>query len=140
MTQHECFSKVRQWMIRMDNNFKIMIVDDSRTVRTTAELILSKEGFNVVSEIDGFNALSRLEEIKPDLIFMDVMMPHLDGYDTCQIIKGSPSSLSKTPVVMLTSKDSAFDKARGQLAGCDAFITKPFTRDDLIHVIEKFKQ
>ncbi|MGL4674155.1 MAG: response regulator [Wohlfahrtiimonas sp.] len=124
----------------MANNFKIMVVDDSSTVRKTAELILSKEGFEVVSEIDGFNALSHLEDVKPDLIFMDVMMPNLDGYDTCQIIKGSASELSKTPVIMLTSKDGAFDKARGQLAGCDAFITKPFTRDDLISVIEKFKQ
>ncbi len=121
------------------SNFKIMVVDDSSTVRKTAELILSKEGFEVVSEIDGFNALAHIEDIKPNLIFMDVMMPNLDGYDTCQIIKGSPSVLSKTPVIMLTSKDSAFDKARGHLAGCDAFITKPFTRDDLLHVIEKFK-
>lgn len=117
-----------------------MVVDDSNTVRKTAELILTKEGFEVVSEIDGFNALSKLDEVRPDLIFMDVMMPNLDGYDTCQIIKGSPSELSSTPVVMLTSKDGAFDKARGQLAGCDAFITKPFTRDDLVHVIEKFKK
>ncbi|WP_077926890.1 response regulator [Wohlfahrtiimonas populi] len=124
----------------MANNFKIMVVDDSSTVRKTAELILSKEGYEIVSEIDGFNALSHLEEVKPNLIFMDVMMPNLDGYDTCQIIKGSPSELSETPVIMLTSKDGAFDKARGQLAGCDAFITKPFTRDDLISVIEKFKQ
>lgn len=124
----------------MADNFKIMVVDDSRTVRTTAELILSKEGFEIVSEVDGFNALSRLEEVRPDLIFMDVMMPNLDGYDTCQIIKGAPSELSKTPVIMLTSKDGAFDKARGQLAGCDAFITKPFTRDDLLHVINQYKK
>ncbi|ELV09000.1 response regulator [Wohlfahrtiimonas chitiniclastica] len=123
----------------MADNFKIMVVDDSSTVRKTAELILSKEGFEVISEVDGFSALSGLEEARPNLIFMDVMMPNLDGYDTCQIIKGSPSDISKTPVIMLTSKDGAFDKARGQLAGCDAFITKPFTRDDLIKVIEKYK-
>ncbi|OYQ75686.1 PleD family two-component system response regulator [Wohlfahrtiimonas sp. G9077] len=123
----------------MADNFKIMVVDDSSTVRKTAELILSKEGFEVISEVDGFSALSGLEAARPDLIFMDVMMPNLDGYDTCQIIKGSPSEISKTPVIMLTSKDGAFDKARGQLAGCDAFITKPFTRDDLIKVIEKYK-
>lgn len=123
----------------MADNFKIMVVDDSSTVRKTAELILSKEGFEVISEVDGFSALSGLEEAHPNLIFMDVMMPNLDGYDTCQIIKGSPSDISKTPVIMLTSKDGAFDKARGQLAGCDAFITKPFTRDDLIKVIEKYK-
>ncbi|MBS7818987.1 response regulator [Wohlfahrtiimonas chitiniclastica] len=123
----------------MADNFKIMVVDDSSTVRKTAELILSKEGFEVISEVDGFSALSGLEEARPNLIFMDVMMPNLDGYDTCQIIKGSPSEISKTPVIMLTSKDGAFDKARGQLAGCDAFITKPFTRDDLIKVIEKYK-
>lgn len=123
----------------MADNFKIMVVDDSSTVRKTAELILSKEGFEVISEVDGFSALSGLEEARPNLIFMDVMMPNLDGYDTCQIIKGSPSDISKIPVIMLTSKDGAFDKARGQLAGCDAFITKPFTRDDLIKVIEKYK-
>ncbi len=124
----------------MATNFKVMVVDDSSTVRKTAELILKKENYEVVSVADGFSALSMIESIKPNLVFMDVMMPNLDGYDTCQIIKGSTSECSKIPVVMLTSKDGAFDKARGQLAGCDDFITKPFSRDDIIGVIDRYNK
>ncbi|MDG9728832.1 response regulator [Ignatzschineria sp. RMDPL8A] len=116
---------------------KVMVVDDSSTVRKTAELILKKENYEVVGIEDGFDALVNVSRIKPDIIFMDVMMPNLDGYDTCQILKSSPHDVAKIPIIMLTSKDGAFDKARGDLAGCDDFITKPFTRDEIVNAIER---
>lgn len=120
----------------MSKPLKVMIVDDSNTVHRTAEIILKKEGYEVIGFKDGFDALANVMEVNPDLIFMDVMMPNLDGYDTCQIIKSSPHECSKIPVIMLTNRDGAFDKARGDLAGCDGFITKPFSREELIDALE----
>ncbi len=122
--------------MEQNKKLKVMIVDDSSTVRRTGELILRQEEHEVIGVEDGFSALVAIEKERPDVVFMDVMMPRLDGYDTCQIIKSSNSDIAKTPIIMLTSRDGAFDKARGDLAGCDDFITKPFQRDELVKAIE----
>ncbi len=121
----------------MDMPLKIMLVDDSHTIRKTAEVLLSKEGFEVVCVEDGFEALAKVSDIKPDIIFMDVMMPRLDGYDACQIIKSS-EEFKDTPVIMLSSKDGVFDRVRGRVAGSEAFISKPFSRDDLVNTIKTY--
>ena len=122
-------------MSNANGNLRIMVVDDSPTIRRTAETLLSKEGYEVTSVEDGLEALCKVAEVRPDVIFMDVMMPKLDGYDTCQVIKAS-ADFSETLVIMLSSKDGIFDRARGKLAGSEAFISKPFSRDELLSVIE----
>jgi twitching motility two-component system response regulator PilG len=115
---------------------RIMVIDDSKTIRRTAETLLRKEGFEVVVATDGFEALSLVADHKPDLIFLDVMMPRLDGYQTCALIKHH-RVFRHTPVVMLSSKDGLFDRARGRVVGSDHYITKPFTRDELLAVINQ---
>jgi twitching motility two-component system response regulator PilG len=117
--------------------FKVMVIDDSKTIRRTAETLLQKEGYPVVSATDGFEALSMIADNKPDLIFLDVMMPRLDGYQTCALLKHH-QVFRHTPVVMLSSKDGLFDRARGRVVGADNYITKPFTRDELLAVIEQY--
>jgi twitching motility two-component system response regulator PilG len=114
----------------------IMVIDDSKTIRRTAETLLRKEGFDVIVATDGFEALSMVADNKPDLIFLDVMMPRLDGYQTCALIKHH-RVFRHTPVVMLSSKDGLFDRARGRVVGSDHYITKPFTRDELLAVINQ---
>ncbi len=114
----------------------IMVIDDSKTIRRTAETLLRKEGFDVIVATDGFEALSMVADNKPDLIFLDVMMPRLDGYQTCALIKHH-RVFRHTPVVMLSSKDGLFDRARGRMVGSDHYITKPFTRDELLAVINQ---
>jgi twitching motility two-component system response regulator PilG len=114
----------------------IMVIDDSKTIRRTAETLLRKEGFEVIVATDGFEALSLVADNKPDLIFLDVMMPRLDGYQTCALIKHH-RVFRHTPVVMLSSKDGLFDRARGRVVGSDHYITKPFTRDELLAVINQ---
>jgi twitching motility two-component system response regulator PilG len=116
---------------------KVMVIDDSRTIRRTAETLLQKEGYQVISATDGFEALSMIADNKPDLIFLDVMMPRLDGYQTCALLKHHPV-FRHTPVVMLSSKDGLFDRARGRVVGSDDYLTKPFTRDELLTVIEQY--
>jgi len=116
---------------------KIMVIDDSRTIRRTAETLLQKEGFQVITATDGFEALSMIADNKPDLIFLDVMMPRLDGYQTCALLKHH-QVFRHTPVVMLSSKDGLFDRARGRVVGSDNYLTKPFTRDELLRVIEQY--
>ncbi|MEN8108091.1 MAG: response regulator [Pseudomonadota bacterium] len=111
-----------------------MVIDDSKTIRRTAESLLRKEGFDVVTAMDGFEALSKIADYQPDLIFLDIMMPRLDGYQTCALIKHH-RVFRKTPVVMLSSKDGLFDRARGRVVGSDHYITKPFTREDLLDAI-----
>jgi len=111
-----------------------MVIDDSKTIRRTAETLLRKEGFDVVTAMDGFEALSKIADYKPDLIFLDIMMPRLDGYQTCALIKHH-RVFRQTPVVMLSSKDGLFDRARGRVVGSDHYITKPFTREDLLDAI-----
>ncbi|MCP5424972.1 MAG: response regulator [Gammaproteobacteria bacterium] len=116
---------------------KVMVVDDSTTIRRTAQAILQEEGFEVATAEDGFEALARLIDVKPDIIFMDIGMPRLDGYQACSVIKNS-RLFRKTPVIMLSSKDGLFDIARGRLMGAEQFMTKPFTREDLLEVVNRY--
>lgn len=113
-----------------------MVVDDSRTIRRTAETLLGKEGCDVCTASDGFEALAKVGEQKPQLLFVDVMMPRLDGYQTCALIKGNPQ-FHDTPVIMLSSRDGLFDKARGRIVGAEQYLTKPFTRDELLAAVRK---
>ena len=114
-----------------------MVVDDSNTIRRTVETILNKIGCNVITAIDGYDALAKIAESKPDLIFIDIMMPRLDGYQTCALVKNNPAFKS-TPVVMLSSKDGLFDKAKGRIVGSDQYLTKPFSKDELLEVYEHY--
>lgn len=126
-------------VVSADENaaLKVMIIDDSKTIRRTAETLLKKEGCEVLTANDGFEALAKIAEFHPDIIFVDIMMPRLDGYQTCALIKQN-GSLRGTPVIMLSSKDSIFDKARGRIVGSEEYLTKPFTREDLLDTIRKF--
>lgn len=123
------------------NNFaglKVMIIDDSKTIRRTAEAVLQKEGCEVITAVDGFDALSKIVETNPDIIFVDIMMPRLDGYQTCSVIKNNPEYSSK-PVIMLSSKDGLFDKARGRIVGSNEYLTKPFSKEDLFATISRYR-
>ena len=119
------------------DGFKVMVIDDSKTIRRTAENLLKKQGYDVVTATDGFEALAKIAEHKPDIIFVDIMMPRLDGYQTCALIKHN-KSFKNTPVIMLSSKDSIFDKARGRIVGSEQYLTKPFTKDDLLGAIAAY--
>ena len=116
---------------------KIMVIDDSKTIRRTAETLLKKMGCDVVTAIDGYEALSKIAEYRPDIVFVDIMMPRLDGYQTCKLIKNN-SYFRKTPVIMLSSKDSLFDRARGRVAGSEQHINKPFTKSELLEAIYRY--
>ena len=116
------------------NGLKILVVDDSKTIRRTAETLLTKEGCQVFTAIDGFDALSKIADHQPDLIFVDIMMPRLDGYETCSLIKHN-KIFRDTPVIMLSSKDGLFDRARGRIVGSEQYLTKPFTKDELLGAI-----
>jgi twitching motility two-component system response regulator PilG len=113
---------------------KILVVDDSKTIRRTAETLLAKQGCEVITAVDGFDALAKIADHKPDLIFVDIMMPRLDGYQTCSLIKHN-KMFRETPVIMLSSKDGLFDRARGRLVGSEQYLTKPFTKDELLGAI-----
>ena len=113
---------------------KILVVDDSKTIRRTAETLLTKEGCQVFTAIDGFDALSKIADHQPDLIFVDIMMPRLDGYETCSLIKHN-KMFKETPVIMLSSKDGLFDRARGRIVGSEQYLTKPFTKDELLGAV-----
>ena len=115
---------------------KVMVIDDSKTIRRTAELLLRKEGCEVVTATDGFDALHRILDSEPDIIFVDIMMPRLDGYQTCALVKRH-EHYRHTPVVMLSSRDGLFDRARGRLVGCEEYLTKPFTREELVSAIRR---
>lgn len=115
---------------------KVMVIDDSQTIRRTAETLLAREGYQVSTAQDGFEALARIADDPPDLIFIDIMMPRLDGYQACALIKGNPR-FAKTPVIMLSSKDGLFDKARGRIVGSEQYLTKPFTREELLSAIRR---
>ena len=115
-------------------NVKVMVIDDSKTIRRSAETLLKKAGCEVVTAIDGFEALAKITEHKPDIIFVDIMMPRLDGYQTCALIKNN-QTFKGTPVIMLSSKDSIFDRARGRIVGSEEYLTKPFSKEDLINAI-----
>ena len=115
-------------------NVKVMVIDDSKTIRRSAETLLKKVGCEVVTAIDGFEALAKINSHKPDIIFVDIMMPRLDGYQTCALIKNN-QNFKSTPVIMLSSKDSIFDRARGRIVGSEKYLTKPFSKEDLINAI-----
>ncbi len=116
---------------------KVMVIDDSKTIRRTAETLLQKEGFEVITATDGFDALSKIADTRPSIIFVDIMMPRLDGYQTCALIKNN-KAFKSTPVIMLSSKDGLFDKAKGRIVGSDQYLTKPFSRDELLGAIRQF--
>jgi len=113
---------------------RILVIDDSKTIRRTAETLLSKEGCEVFTAVDGFDALAKIADHRPDIIFVDIMMPRLDGYQTCSLIKHN-KTFKETPVIMLSSKDGLFDRARGRLVGSEQYLTKPFTKDELLDAI-----
>jgi twitching motility two-component system response regulator PilG len=114
---------------------KVLVIDDSNTIRRSAEIFLRQAGFEVILAEDGFDALAKISDHKPKVIFVDIMMPRLDGYQTCALVKQNPN-LKSTPVIMLSSKDGVFDRARGRLAGSDHYLTKPFTKDALIEAVK----
>ena len=116
---------------------KVLVIDDSNTIRRSAEMFLRQAGFDVILAEDGFDALAKISDHQPKVIFVDIMMPRLDGYQTCMLIKQHPH-LKFTPVIMLSSKDGVFDRARGRLAGSDRYLTKPFTRETLIEVVNEY--
>ena len=116
---------------------KVMVIDDSNTIRRSAEIFLTQAGCNVLLAEDGFDALAKITDHLPDVIFVDIMMPRLDGYQTCALIKKNPR-LSSTPVIMLSSRDGLFDRARGRLAGSDEYLTKPFTKESLLRSVANY--
>lgn len=115
---------------------RVMVIDDSKTIRRTAETLLKREGAEVVTATDGFEALAKIADQRPQIIFVDIMMPRLDGYQTCALIKNN-QVFKHTPVIMLSSKDGLFDKARGRIVGSEQYLTKPFTREELLDAIRK---
>ncbi|MRI31556.1 pilus assembly protein PilG [Endozoicomonas sp. OPT23] len=119
------------------NNLKVMVIDDSKTIRRTAETLLKKAGCDVVTATDGFDALAKIADNQPNIIFVDIMMPRLDGYQTCALIKNN-QSYKQTPVIMLSSKDGLFDRAKGRVVGSDHYLTKPFSRDELLGAIRNY--
>jgi twitching motility two-component system response regulator PilG len=117
-------------------NSKVLVIDDSNTIRRSAEIFLKQGGFTVMLAEDGFDALAKLGDFKPDLVFCDILMPRLDGYQTCAIIKRNPD-FTHVPVIMLSSKDGLFDKARGRMVGSQDYLTKPFTKDQLLQAVRQ---
>ena len=123
----------------MDDEFqglKVMVIDDSKTIRRTAETLLKKVGCEVITATDGFEALAKIADHRPHIIFVDIMMPRLDGYQTTALIKNN-KVFKKTPVIMLSSKDGLFDRARGRIVGSEQYLTKPFTKEELLGAIKK---
>lgn len=126
----------------MEDNFdgvKVMVIDDSKTIRRTAETLLSKAGCEVITATDGFDALAKIADSQPAIIFVDIMMPRLDGYQTCALIKNN-KAFQSTPVIMLSSKDGLFDRAKGRIVGSDQYLTKPFSKDELLSAIRDHVQ
>ncbi|MCR9277990.1 MAG: twitching motility response regulator PilG [Pseudomonadaceae bacterium] len=113
---------------------KVLVIDDSKTIRRSAETLLTREGCDVITATDGFDALAKIADSRPEIIFVDIMMPRLDGYQTCALIKNN-TEFKATPVVMLSSKDGLFDKAKGRIVGSDQYITKPFSKEELLGTI-----
>jgi twitching motility two-component system response regulator PilG len=119
--------------------FKVLVIDDSNTIRRSAEIFLKQGGYEVLLAEDGFDALSKVNDHSPDLIFCDILMPRLDGYQTCAIIKRN-AKFSGVPVIMLSSKDGLFDKARGRMVGSQDYLTKPFTKDQLLQAVQTHRR
>jgi twitching motility two-component system response regulator PilG len=119
------------------SGLKVLVIDDSNTIRRSAEIFLKQGGHEVLLADDGFDALGKVNDFEPDLIFCDILMPRLDGYQTCAIIKRN-AKFSGVPIVMLSSKDGVFDKARGRMVGSQEYLTKPFTKDQLLQTVLEF--
>jgi twitching motility two-component system response regulator PilG len=117
--------------------FKVLVIDDSNTIRRSAEIFLKQGGHEIMLAEDGFDALAKINDFEPQLIFCDILMPRLDGYQTCAIIKRN-AKFSAVPVIMLSSKDGVFDKARGRMTGAQDYLTKPFTKDQLLKAVQQF--
>ncbi len=118
---------------------KVLVIDDSNTIRRSAEIFLKQGGYDVLLAEDGFDALSKVSDHDPDLIFCDILMPRLDGYQTCAIIKRN-AKFAMVPVIMLSSKDGLFDKARGRMVGSQDYLTKPFTKDQLLQAVQQHRR
>jgi twitching motility two-component system response regulator PilG len=118
---------------------RVLVIDDSNTIRRSAEIFLKQGGYEVLLAEDGFDALSKVNDHEPDLIFCDILMPRLDGYQTCAIIKRNVK-FAGVPVIMLSSKDGLFDKARGRMVGSEDYLTKPFTKDQLLQAVEHHRR
>lgn len=116
---------------------KVLVIDDSNTIRRSAEIFLSQSGCEIILATDGFDAMAKIADNRPDVIFVDIMMPRLDGYQTCTLIKKN-TGFQATPVIMLSSKDGLFDRARGRMVGSDEYLTKPFTKDSLLSTVRKY--
>jgi twitching motility two-component system response regulator PilG len=121
------------------SSVKVLVIDDSNTIRRSAEIFLKQGGYDVLLAEDGFDALSKVNDHQPDLIFCDILMPRLDGYQTCAIIKRN-AKFAEVPVIMLSSKDGLFDKARGRMVGSQDYLTKPFTKDQLLAAVEQHRR
>lgn len=119
------------------SKIKVMVIDDSNTIRRSAEIFLKASGCQVILAEDGFDALAKISNEQPDLIFVDIMMPKLDGYQTCSLIKRN-ARYKTTPVIMLSSKDGLFDRARGRMVGSDQYLTKPFTQETLLDAVQEY--
>jgi twitching motility two-component system response regulator PilG len=131
--------KPGEWQVNEDSNLagiKVMVIDDSNTIRRSAEIFLVKAGCEVILAEDGFDAMAKIADHQPDVIFVDIMMPRLDGYQTTMLIKKNPK-FKNIPVIMLSSKDGLFDRARGRMVGSDEYLTKPFTKESLLQGIRK---
>ena len=124
-------------MSTQESPLKVLVIDDSNTIRRSAEIFLKQGGYDVMLAEDGFDALSKVNDYQPNLVFCDILMPRLDGYQTCAIIKRNPK-FGSVPVVMLSSKDGVFDKARGRMVGAEEYLTKPFTKDQLLQAVQQF--
>jgi len=119
------------------STYKVLVIDDSNTIRRSAEIFLKQGGHQIMLAEDGFDALAKINDFEPQLIFCDILMPRLDGYQTCAIIKRN-EKFSSVPVIMLSSKDGVFDKARGRMTGAQDYLTKPFTKDQLLTAVQQF--
>ncbi len=130
---------INQEKLPMDqlSKVKVMVIDDSNTIRRSAEIFLKASGCQVILAEDGFDALAKISNEHPDLIFVDIMMPRLDGYQTCSLIKRN-ARYKTTPVIMLSSKDGLFDRARGRMVGSDQYLTKPFTQETLLEAVQVY--
>ena len=124
-------------MEQHSEGLRVMVIDDSKTIRRTAETLLKKVGCEVITAVDGFDALAKIADTHPNIIFVDIMMPRLDGYQTCALIKKN-QRFRNTPLIMLSSKDGLFDRARGRMVGSDQYLTKPFTKDSLLKAVAAF--
>ncbi|MGC8701864.1 MAG: response regulator [Thiomonas sp.] len=126
----------RQALVAPTSSFKVLVIDDSNTIRRSAEIFLKQAGYEVLLAEDGFDALSKVNDYHPDLIFCDILMPRLDGYQTVAVIRRS-GKFASIPIVMLSSKDGVFDKARGRMVGAQDYLTKPFTKDQLLDAVKR---